>query len=643
MFGMRGVAKGNWRQAWMALFAMFVTACGGSGSDTGTTNTDSGQSAMACDPTDSSTANECGTLLISITDAQGDIVSYSIELLSLSLRRADGTVVETLPGTTRIDFAQLTDLSELLSAATLVPGEYVGGTMRLDYGNAEVFVESGGAIVQADVVDREGAALGIVSVDVDLAADSHLRVFRGSVAVLSLDFDLAMSHEVDTSTSPARVIAEPLFVAEIVPVEQKDIRVRGSLVDVDVPGMSYDVHLQPWQIRDRVHGTVTVHTTPETVYEIGDMMYTGAPGIEALADLERGPLTVAFGSLDVATRTFTADIVLARDSVGGDLIDAVHGNIVARSGDLLTVKGALILRRSDRARFRRTVFVEVGPNTHVLRLGDRDTTLSINNLSVGQRIVALGEFEALPVDDTDASADFAPILDATDGRVRMHATHLRGTVLSAAPEEIVMNVWGIDRLGIDLFDFTGTGPSAGDDADPTHYEISTGLLPLDVIEAGQSAEVIGFVAPFGAAPPDFDGHSVIGPRDLRAVLGLGWGVDGTALPFAASGDEGLLIDLDNSEIGSRHHILIGFRLFDLFDFEATPFVAPAPDRGLYTLAEPDHIELFTSFADFLDALELRLAEGDMAISMAAWGAYDEPSNQLTAKHISVLTRPAIFD
>ena len=59
---------------------------------------------------------------------------------------------------TRIDFAQLTELSDLLAVATLAPGDIVGGTIRLDYGNAEVFVESGGQVVRANVVGRQRRA-----------------------------------------------------------------------------------------------------------------------------------------------------------------------------------------------------------------------------------------------------------------------------------------------------------------------------------------------------------------------------------------------------------------------------------------------------------------------------------------------------
>src|SRR5688572_9153594 len=131
------------RSAWMiALAAASLAGCGGSGP---------GGSSQLDPPAPTA---DSGTLLVSITDADGDFVGYSVDVLSVTLQRRGGGTVEVLPASTRIDFAQLTELSDLLAVATLAPGEIVGGKIRLDYANAEVFVESGGQVVRANVVGR---------------------------------------------------------------------------------------------------------------------------------------------------------------------------------------------------------------------------------------------------------------------------------------------------------------------------------------------------------------------------------------------------------------------------------------------------------------------------------------------------------
>lgn len=162
----------------LALFAFLLTlaGCGGSGGSSGTALN---PSAAGCDPSNPATAAECGSVLIAVTDAEGDFTSYAVDVLSIALERANGSWVETLPVSTRVDFAQLTELSELLSAATLAPGDIVGGRIRLDYSNAEIYVEAGGQIVPAEIVDANGQALTTVDVDIRLADRDRLVVTRG--------------------------------------------------------------------------------------------------------------------------------------------------------------------------------------------------------------------------------------------------------------------------------------------------------------------------------------------------------------------------------------------------------------------------------------------------------------------------------
>ena len=61
-------------------------------------------------PPASSCTTDCGTVFVAITDADGDFLSYSVDVVSLKLKRANGAMVETLPATTRIDFAQLVEM-----------------------------------------------------------------------------------------------------------------------------------------------------------------------------------------------------------------------------------------------------------------------------------------------------------------------------------------------------------------------------------------------------------------------------------------------------------------------------------------------------------------------------------------------------
>ncbi len=606
-----------------AVLLGLLGACGGSGSGpAGTPET------LACNPGDPATADACGALYVTFTDAQGDILSYTADVLSLTLTKANGTVVETLPAATRLDFAQYADLTEFVAAASVPPGSYVGGTVRLDYSNAEVYVAMGGAAVAADVVGSDNQPLGVSELEIQLDERAQLVITRGRAALLTVDFDLAASHQVDLATNPPRVIAEPFLVAEVEPVDEKDIRLRGALISVDAAALTYDVKVRPWHRRDGDFGRITVQTDTATTYEVDGATYVGEEGLRALDAAGQGTPTVAFGTLDASDRSFSATIVHAGSSVVGEDTDAVYGNVIARDADRLTVAGATVVRPDGTAVFRDTITVLVGPQTRVAKTGMPDADVNYNSISVGQRIVAFGEFQE------PAPLDFR-VLDATEGGVRMLVTRLLGRVVGMVPGQIDIALRAIDRRSVEIFNFQGTGQTRELDADPARYEVRTAALSLDNFMSDSAVKAYGFVTPFGVAPPDFEGRTLVDFRQLRAALGIGWGSTGTDAPFSMLGSEGLVLDLSNQHIDQRHHMLLGDRKVDLFDLSAPLIVPPATGRTVYTVVVGKRALLFRSFDDFVVEVRAQLGNGAAARSMASYGSYDEATNTLTANKIAI--------
>ena len=146
----------NTRTVAILLTSLILTACGSSTSTTA--GQDLNQTAI-CNPADPATFDECGTILIGLTDADGNFLNYTVDIISLSLETADGRTVEVLPNRTRINFSDYVDLTELVSATTVPPATYVSGTISLDYVGAEVFVEAGDSSKQAVVTDLDGNPL----------------------------------------------------------------------------------------------------------------------------------------------------------------------------------------------------------------------------------------------------------------------------------------------------------------------------------------------------------------------------------------------------------------------------------------------------------------------------------------------------
>ena len=600
----------------VAIFALAVSACGGGGDSIPPPVAD-----IVCNE------STCNTLLVGLTDADGDFLSYAVDVVSLTLEQEDGDIVQALPVRQRVDFAGLVDLTELVTAATIRNGIYVGASIRLDYADSEVSVEVNGEPRAATVVGEDGQPLGVVDLDIRLDNRNRVVIAPGRPAFLQLDFDLAASHTVDITTDPATAVSAPFIVASVEPVDEKELRVRGPLVSVNTATSSYVIDLRPFHHPSARLGEVTVHTTIDTSFEIDGVEFVGAAGLAALAGTGVGTPTIAFGVLDVEERTFSAERVLAGDSVPGPRFDVVIGNVIARAGNVLTVRGGTIILRDDRVRFERgDIVVLLGPGTVVTRDFGSFNLLRPGAISVGQRIHAFG----------DVSATIEGLmLDATQGRVRLNITHLLGSVVSAVPGLLTLDLAAIDGRRPEVFNFSGTGISAASDADPENYEVETGPLSLLGLTPDSPARVFGFVTPFGFAPPDFFGRTVVDFSLIRAELGVGWGTEGTAVPFLSLGDSGLVIDPDNADLGLRHHLKIGPRIVDFTTFASAPTVAPASGRTLFAIGDGVTVEVFAEWAPFVERLAEELAGGARARAMYARGAFDAGSTTLTANTVAV--------
>src|SRR5258706_3592779 len=120
-----------------------------------------------------SSTDEMGVVGISLTDTAGDFLSYTVDVTSLTLTKADGTVVQALPLRTRVDFARLVDLTEFVTAVTIPSGNYVSATLNLDYANADIQVDDGTGVPvppvpPANIRDSQGVQVTTLSMSVKL-------------------------------------------------------------------------------------------------------------------------------------------------------------------------------------------------------------------------------------------------------------------------------------------------------------------------------------------------------------------------------------------------------------------------------------------------------------------------------------------
>jgi hypothetical protein len=331
---------------------------------------------------------------------------------------------------------------------------------------------------------------------------------------------------------------------------------------------------------------------------------------------------IVTGDLNTALHRFEARQVFAGASVPGGTLDVVTGNVLERNGDQLTVKGATLIRDDGSVVFRDTIVVRVADTTKVSRQLSTEE-IPIAALSVGQRIRVFGE-----LNDSDTE------MDATDGAVAMLMTTVKGNVVQTEPS-LTVQLTGIDGRRIDLFDFSGTGASPTDDADPDNYRINTGDLELSNLSPGYPVKIRGFVTPFGHPfdREDFDAGTLINVADVPGVMVVTWHpASGSAVTGGAT--DGVTLDLNGSQW--FHHVHRAGVVVDLMDLAPAPAVMPTGDgNGLYAIVQDGRRRVDLAFETFAEELDDRLASGSRVTRVVARGLFDDASVTLTADWMSV--------
>jgi len=595
----------NWLHGARRLAAMVMVsalALSGCGGETGGT----------------STTGTTGQVAVSLTDAPGDFIAYSVDVLSITLTRANGTTVEVLPVKSRVDFAQYTEMTEFVTIATIPSGVYTGARMRLDYSTAQIMVEDAtGNAVAAVAKDTGGNAISILDLQVKFDLLRPLTVVAGVPAHLTLDFNLAASNQVNLVATPPEVTVSPFMIADINPEWHKTHRVRGPLVHVDTGASRFSLGIRPLALVTGDLGRLAVSTDGSTQFEVDQVSYAGVDGLNALALKTAGTATVVIGEVDPGTRRFLASEVYAGSSVPYGTSDVVTGTVLARSGDVLTLKGATLERANGTIAFQEMVLVTVADTTKVTRSLAPGQTFSKQDISVGQRLFAFGSL---------SGTVGSQALDATTGLARMLVSSLSATVNVVGSEEIELKLQTINGRRAAMYNFAGTG--SGTDADPDHYHVATGSLGLDGIGAGTPIRVRGFPRALGAAPADFSAITLINVTSAPALLITGW-TPSTANPFAALSSTGLSLNLAGSPL--VHHIVRGGVLTDLAG--TSPAISPMNATGLYGIGIAGTVTVYTNFSDYAQALSGSLTDGHKARGFGGLGNYTDAGQQFAGRHL----------
>lgn len=573
----------------------------------------------ACsDGTGTAASDQNGGLEISITDAEEDFLSYEIKLDAIILNRLDGTQVSVLPLSTDIDFVQYQELSELFAVFSVPKGIYSSITLSLDYSQADIVIQDeNGAQYQAQAVNADGDTLSQLEVELKLNDDQPIRITPRKTAQLTLDLDLAASNTIE-SFEPAIVTVEPFMIGTTELDAGREHRVRGLLKSIAASEQSISLTVRPMRLKQGQFGEFTFQVNDATNYEIDGVEYLGMDGLKVMSSLSAGSPLVAFGKAnkDVDIR-YLASQVHAGSSVAWADSDVLKGIITQRSGNIITLEGAVLELAGQAAHFRQTIEMMVSEDSTVTgyRLGDA----GIGNLSIGQQVLALGDFNA----DSDA-------FNAEDGTIRMKLNRIVGEVTQTSPLQI--DVSHINKRPVAIFDFSGTGSSAVDDAQADSYQISTGALDLTAIDTAEWLQVRGYPTAFGSAPMDFDALSLINPDFSAhpAKLHARW-ADESTNNVSINND---LLVLNTETSRSKLHLrgVPGSSKLNL----SVETISGSGEQGRYAILGRDHgIDIYREFNSFVSALRTNLNAGMAVMHLTATGSYSDSQHTLGASYITV--------
>ena len=588
-------------------------------------------------------SNGSTVLTITATPSSDPFITYRVGLASIQLKTSSGKPGLTiLPAETSVDFTKTFDLSEVLAAPTVAKGTYSSAVITLDYSSAMIIYDDGSLDgIQLTPLAINGKALGLAIVTVALDPADPINSAAKQATRLSLNFNLAASNAIDLSRNTVTIT--PMITASTLPIDDKQVRIRGPLLGAN--GASYATGVQPFDSTTLGLGQLAGAPTDQTTYEINGFVFTGAPGQAQFAALPANTLTTVFGTLTASTAipaaaptattatpstttsslTFTASQVLVDGTVQGLDLDRISGVVSARSGNTLGIEDATLTQSGGTDTFvPGTTLINVGPNTLVTFFGEGTAqTISPQQISVGSVIEAFGTASTTSAGQT--------LLDVSAGRLRLDTTQASGTVTAQGSNSVTLNLSTLGGRAISSFDFTGSG------ADPTQYGVTTTGLDLTNSTVGAALIASGFANAFATASPNFTASALLDPTTIQAELVIDWS-GGTAAPFTSFDSTSIDLNVANAGIGPRHQILIGSQFVNLVGLASDPVIAPNSSvPALFSIGHrvSSTVENFNTYPAFITQLQSELNGTTLATGMTAVGQYAVSTSAFSASSVTL--------
>ena len=595
----------------------------------------------------SSTTLHPGYPVVTVTGTNSGLkfASYVVSVDQITLTEQNGAVVSLLSVAQQVDLAKAASISELVSAYSVPYGTYVSASILLDYTAASISVNINGSPVAASFAGVGDTALSTVSVVVTFDPAKPLVVALNEATPVHFDFDLLAFNTIAYSPIPG-VIVDPYVTLTPAALDQTPVRARGSFVVQQDTG--FIMNLRPFYNFSALLGAVVVYPTADAYYNINGVVYRGPDGLAAMTDLPEATVTVAYGTVTGLSgpdsTTATNPTMSATEIYAGTAqengLSYVAGMISARSGDVLTVKGATLNYYSGGQSFYPNALVTIDAGLPVAMDGVVVSGLNSQSLSVGQAVYISGSATDSAGNVTvDASGNL--LLDAATsagGTARLNHTRLWGVLTAATPTTATFDVVSLGIYAADGYNFAGTGASTP--ANPAAYLVNPGTVAIDSA-VGSFFAIDGDVTAFGTAPPDFTATSLVAGSDTEQTLVVQWPL-GEVAPFSSASSAGYVVDLSKVSLGQIQGVFTGPTSILLKTLPASPLITTTgADQSALVLSvgsaatTTTGVSVFSTPGGYYTGVHAALNGTNKLRALVAVGHYDILSNTFVAQRISM--------
>jgi len=651
--------------------------------------------------------SDFGIAWVSVTaEPAPQYASYVVTIDSITLTRSDNTVYAAVQTPELVDLTQINNFAELWSSGAIPNGTYIAATITVDYtpvsagGSSVIAVRKGNVPVIATVLDAQTKAMPgtyALTVVFDPANQPTITpTFAStSAALMAVDIDLPGSGYIDTSTATPTVYVRPYMTIGHQPSDTKLIRVRGPLANSSVNVDTYTAFIRPFYDEANNLGQLTLFSQPSTIYTLNGVGYVGNAGLNALSVLSAGSTMTAgfttfqpdYNPLNGAfAGRFNLQYVIAGSTLEDIYTNGISGDVIARDGNTLTVRGATIIFTTDD-----TFGYEVADCNVILGAGTLVTAddnpllknLTPSSIAVGDHITARGNYTQVSAGQCGTLLFGVPVeLDSTGtqatntGSVRLQPNEAFGTLVSSAAGSLVMDLTSIDYWPVATYNFAGNGVTT---PVPAAFSVNTEGLALPAGTApGDPIWLSGYASYFGEAPPDYLSFALNNELSVQtaggslggavpttpgsggcgvgsqvcdpAVLSVNWGAGTTTTPFTSINDHSFTIDLANTKIVSAT-IQIGPETILMSSLPSSPTVVPTTLASTETfapryswgnpvtststeiVASTTNLKISSVFSEFASGALTGVTSTDPALQLVARGIYDRATNTFTATAI----------